>query len=565
MKVLNLSQLPKEQIINLNKVAERIRHPFNNLIAQLAEGKESNIDWITCSVASRSIYVSSLFLNCCKLALVKKILDSQTVPELIVVDSAAMKKVLEDYLSVNHLNVKVSLDLSPLSRIKKKFIPFLRRFYNIYKFLIQYYFWHNKSNPVPVNTNITLLDIYVLEESFTNKTYLDRYYPGIWDYLSDEEQNDFYYMPTFYQIKNQNRVYKSICNNNKNFLIKEAFLQISDYFFAFGHPSRVSRFRFADCRFMSFNIKYLVEEDIQLNSTNGLSIMAILNYLFVKRLKEHGVEVRLLVEWFENQLIDKGLIAGFRKFYSETWTIGYQGFPIPPLIYMKTTELELKTGTTPHEVSVIGRGMVNEAQEFCSSLNITVGPAFRFSNLWRKRIYYPKEDAFYILVALPIGLKEGNEILNLIFALPDELLNKCKITIKPHPTNSQEITKISLGRDWPDQYQFVSGNFADIIEKSHLLISNTSSTCLETLAKGIPVIVVGSQSGLTQNSIPKNITSDIWSLCYTSEEIGQAIDFYKSLDSTAKEQYQILGENIKQAYFQPINKKNVRHFLKLEV
>ena len=85
---------------------------------------------------------------------------------------------------------------------------------------------------------------------------------------------------------------------------------------------------------------YLVAEDILLNSCNYSSILAILNYLFVKRLKEEGIKVTLMIDWYENQVNDRGLDVGFRKFYPDTWIVGYQGFIAPPLIHMKPSLLE---------------------------------------------------------------------------------------------------------------------------------------------------------------------------------------------------------------------------------
>ena len=79
-------------------------------------------------------------------------------------------------------------------------------------------------------------------------------------------------------------------------------------------------------------------------------------------------------------------------------------------------------------------------------------------------------------------------------------------------------------------FEFVEGDFNICVEKSNLLISNASSVCVEALAKGISVIVVGSQTGLTQNPIPETITEDIWKLCYTPGEMAKAIDFFAYRD-----------------------------------
>ena len=114
---------------------------------------------------------------------------------------------------------------------------------------------------------------------------------------------------------------------------------------------------------------------------------------------------------------------------------------------------------------VIGKGLIQSARIFCLGLNVTVAPAFRFG-VWTPRCHFPDRDFFTVLIAL---------------------------------------------------------------KNANLLIGNGSSTCLETLAKAIPVIVVGSRHELIHNPIPVFITDDIWCLCYSPEEIVTAFSFIKTV------------------------------------
>ena len=566
MKVLDLTNLTKDEILILNEVAEEIREPFNTFVDFLANGQEHNIDWIVSVLASRNIYISTLFFNCCRLGLIKRIIERGEMPDSIVTDSIAMKRVLDDYFSQNNILVNVYCSLSIFGRLKERIVPLLRWVYWLYQSIYQYCFWNRLIHINYEFTNpIKLLDMFVLDNNFKDNDYIDRYYPGIWDYVSEEERKDFYYLPTCYQIQNLNRVGIEIKNSNQQFLIKEHFLRIQDYWFALCHPYRLLKYNFNVNYFLGFKMDYLVAEDILLNSCNYSSILAILNYLFVKRLKEEGIKVTLMIDWYENQVNDRGLDVGFRKFYPDTWIVGYQGFIAPPLIHMKPSLLEYNSEQIPHEIMVVGKGLVQPVREFCPELNVTVAPALRFKNVWRERIYFPENNTYTILVSLPIGLIEGNEILNLVFsAIYNKPLLNIRILIKPHPTNSPTIVKRHYGKDWPDRLEIASGNFSECIERSDLLISNTSSTCMETLAKGIPVIIIGSQSGLTQNPIPRNIEDDIWTLCYTEEELLQAILFYMDRDEEAIKRHEQTGRKIREMFFEPVTREGVRGFLNLE-
>ena len=81
------------------------------------------------------------------------------------------------------------------------------------------------------------------------------------------------------------------------------------------------------------------------------------------------------------------------------------------------------------------------------------------------------------------------------------------------------------------------------------------------LAKGIPVIVVGSQTGLTHNPIPEAITEDIWKLCYSPEELSKAIEFYAYRDEEKVKSHEVIGKIIRENYFKPITRDSVYNFL----
>ena len=87
---------------------------------------------------------------------------------------------------------------------------------------------------------------------------------------------------------------------------------------------------------------------------------------------------------------------------------------------------------------------------------------------------------------------------------------------------------------------------------------------METLAKGIPVIIIGSNHGLTQNPIPETITSDVWRLCYSAEEVKDALEFYRSRGPEKIKEHEEVCREIKEEYFEPVTEEGVRHFLGLQ-
>ncbi len=86
---------------------------------------------------------------------------------------------------------------------------------------------------------------------------------------------------------------------------------------------------------------------------------------------------------------------------------------------------------------------------------------------------------------------------------------------------------------------------------------------METIARGIPVIIAGNPAGLTHNPIPENIKDDIWRLCDSSPELAEAIEFYVNCSEEKYLEFQKIGEKIKEEYFAPVTHKGTSQFLGL--
>ena len=142
-----------------------------------------------------------------------------------------------------------------------------------------------------------------------------------------------------------------------------------------------------------------------------------------------------------------------------------------------------------------------------------MAPAFRFQQAWQERKFFPASSEYTILVALPIVLSDAIYIITMLAHAKANLNKNVRLWIKPHPSTPPSVIKTNFSADWPKEFEFVNDDFKDCVEKSNLLISSGSSTCLETIAKGIPVVVVGNRHGLTHNPIPETIAEDIWRVC----------------------------------------------------
>ena len=87
---------------------------------------------------------------------------------------------------------------------------------------------------------------------------------------------------------------------------------------------------------------------------------------------------------------------------------------------MYPTEEEKQNGIIPKKISVIGKDLVHPIRRFCSDLEVSVAPAFRYQHLWREKNSSADMNAFVILVSLPIMLNEAVHVLQLLANSEDE-------------------------------------------------------------------------------------------------------------------------------------------------
>ncbi len=568
MQIIDLKNLNIEHTKLLNEIADSISYSFNAFITKLAIGNENNIDWWVLSLSSRNIFSSTLFINCCYIALIKRLIEDGIKIKGVVVYSKGLAKTLKIIITKNRLSIAVYYKEDFIDKLKNIFRPYYNFFCAIIHFFRLYihaFRTRKFSRPYPSEA-ITLLDIFLFENSFKGNNFYDRYYCNILDFLDENERTTIYYFPTFYSIKNYYAAFRCMRVVRQNFLIKEDFLKIKDYLYALAYPLRVMNLRMNITDFNGVDISPLIKKEVYNSMSSYVSMEALLNCRVAKRMKEKGIHIRLIIDWFENQPIDRGINIGFRKFYEDTPIVGYQGFTAPKnYLHLYPTALEKNNLVIPRQIAVIGKSLIRRVKEFCPDLDVTTAPAFRSQWLWREKKIHNVYNDYNVLLALPMHVEEGNNILTLAALLLHKTeLKNVKFWVKQHPANTPEQIMKYYGINWPEQFKFASGEFNEWIEEVALLISAASSVCMEALARGIPVIIIGNRSRLTFNPIPEDITIDTWRLCYTDDELFNAILFYLNRDEDTIKCHISIGDEILHDYFEPVTKESVRRFLRLQ-
>ena len=316
-----------------------------------------------------------------------------------------------------------------------------------------------------------------------------------------------------------------------------------------------------------FDLTPLLRSEWYHHLTSLRSIEGLLKYRFAARLKEAGLSFRLIIDWFENQSIDKGANAGFHKFYPEVPLVGYMsGFSKYYMCMAHPTSEEYRAGVLPQVVAVCGQGFTSSIKAFCPQIKVITAPAFRHAWVWNADSQQSDPQYTTVLVALSLLYEECvNSLKACIDALRHDLPSRVRFWLKPHPCSIplEKILK-KAGVTLPPEFKIISGDFPGWMEKADIIVGNESSTVLEALARGIPAIVIGHRSRVTMQTIPDAVPLGLWQLCFTPREVAEAIKYFINRDNKDLEKHKKIGNSVREQYFLPVSEKSTRKFLMFE-
>ena len=550
-------------------VAMEFRNSFNEIIEEVSKDHMDNFDWFLTLPISRNPFASQLFKELINICYIEKLIDEGLTINCIFVESLIQKKIIKEYIRKKNLSISVHLPgqyKSILLIIYENFKQLFIVIVVICKLLREWLFLNKAfkgSISLPTKP-IVLIGNFITSVHSSH----DNYYANLNQLLTQSEQKEVFFVPTFVNLSKKEllEVIEYLRDKEDMFILKEPFLNLRDYLFAFFHVFRKLKFKVKKIKLHGVDISGFILQEIR--KMNGLesSIIALLNYRFASLLKEHNVQLRLIINWFENQTIEKGWNKGFNEYYSSSLSLGYAGYVASPFyLNLYPTKLDQKLGFLPKKVCVIGKGLKKAVSEFCPDLDVEVAPAFRFQHVWKEQNHTKKSDKFRILVTLPYFEEFARAMMLTLFEANANLSSKKKIifVIKLHPDHSKDIILKICPKKIMDSLEFTFKKFQDVLDETNLLINVGSSTSIEALAKGVPVIIFGNLYGLTHNPIPKYYDNNIWRLCYSSKEISEAIIFFANQDTTAIANLKKIGIDIRHEYFSPVTRQSVKNFLTL--
>ena len=213
--------------------------------------------------------------------------------------------------------------------------------------------------------------------------------------------------------KFKRNILKSLLYAKRNVILKENYLKFVDYIYAWCYILRAKKFLQKKIFWDDFEVTELLLKEYQLHGLFYTSQLALLHYRFVQRLKESGLKIHGVINFFENQIQDKGFNRGISDYFGNIHHVGYEGYsPVSPL-YLSCfpTSLELRSRVIPPKIAICGDGYVNSVFRYLPDTN---GLKFHFLELQKfgKIItQYLKKDHLLFCWHLAIYAK----IVNILF------------------------------------------------------------------------------------------------------------------------------------------------------
>ena len=487
--------------------------------------KEHNISGVMLlfSATCRNSFDSKLFDYFCRFHLLEHKIYTHDAPGVINVDDSQLGVV--KYL-IDKSGLRATIRVVKKTKSKPYFI-FKNIAKSLYFVLIDFIFPKLVSNKNVPDAPIIYIDNFMSTHDFYDGDFVDRFFYNHKEYISKKTSEKEWFAPPLMSL----RVNKS----KHNFLIQESWLTAYDFLYSFVYavlaPSIFTlrlKYKKVTCydRFMI----NLIAFDI-----GSVALMrAVYRYRFIRRLSIENVEVESVVNWYENQTIDRAINLAFRKFYKGVTVKGYQGFPVlRSYPAQQPTCYENDLNTVPHQLHVISDYYKKEKKSICNNLDVRVSPAFRYAHLFDfERVN--NRSKYNLLVIFPGIISECDNIVKAVLYLLRVLDKKYAVQVKIHPQYSLREFEDLVSNFSKISDLVTISSIPELLPSTDLVLSSGSSASVEAVAVGIPVIICANPYGATHNFIPEFVPHSLYRTCYTNEEIEGFI-IKVSLDSGLSE------------------------------
>jgi len=500
-------KLPPILMRQLDELACSLRPAFNTMIDEIGARHPRNIDWWVSLPASRNTHNSELFGKCVQLALAQNLTEAGATI-VVRTDDASQQAVLRS---------------AGFTVMKATGVPKWRSILHgiassVYHAISA---WSaaraTRSLTRSLLPNSTLVEIYLLRDSFGPEGLRDRYYPGLHESLDANQRSRVFYLPIFYRIRDYGALFGQLRRAPQNFLLREDYLRWRDYAFAFGHWLRAGRLKGLRARFAGFDIGPLLDAEIDRGRFSNAVCQALLIYRFWRYRASAGCAS--LLDWYEGHDIDHATAAGIKWHGNKTRLVAMR--PLAPDSYLSLTPTpgEVDANVIPAEWMVVGQERRTRMAGQFPTLSVGSAPGLRHRELLNATTKGPGLEPRAVLVMLSIE----PHLVRLVAGIIEEasrIAQDFHWLVKRHPgLPREEVEKIFHG---VAGITLVEGSFIEVLAKADIVTGLGTNTLIEAAALGVPVICIS--GGNMPTELPFSSEDEVWwRVAYDADALLEAV------------------------------------------
>jgi hypothetical protein len=544
----------------LNQVADELRHPFLDLITELGR-RNNSIAWWSARLSERNTMVSPLFLYCCYFNLAYETVIETAERYCVISESWEVLESLAQIAGEHQLPVRWASRPVPGSRQIFSGIRLTKRVLHfLWRSLLQ--ILPDSAAPSDGRRPHIFLRTWVDEDCLgAEGKFKDRYLPGLCAWL-ESRGYAVVTLPVLFNIKRSYRsAWAFLSQSNQRFLNPFKYCRFSDYVFALRESARQLSMRCEPAVLKGMDVSRLFKAERLRGSFDMNCLDSLLFYRLPRRLAARGVSFEIFIDAYENMIPEKLLNLGFRRYLPETRLVGYQHGSLYPLLLCNfLTAGEVDFAPMPDRVVCNGEFFRDVLiDEGLPAEKAVVGPAMRYRHLWSKVDTVANANRRSVLVPLPLVLDSAAELLKKMVAAVEPLPD-VSVALKVHPMTSPAKVIAAAGLDrLPSQFYFAEGGMGELLAEARLVVALSSSTVHETVAAGVPVIVVGRDTSLDLN--PLGWYADLGQVFRTAEEIRDEICRMLSLSDQELKSYRDRGMEVLRTCFAPVTDEAMSVFV----
>jgi hypothetical protein len=487
----------------LQEAAKGLRQPYLEYIGELSVNNNSKKWWFN-SFSEKNPHASKVFLHACYIrALLEKTEKNKGCSILAVVENDAVKA------SMNGTLQRKS-NIPELHYIKSFSNDIRNSFRNIAELIVRKSLFasntcyqiglakraYKKKRSISVNEkrkNI-LIHSWIDKRSFSPEhKYIDSYFGLLPSYLKKRGHNVMV-VPWVLGKRNYGTYLKEMKLSGGEFLIPEAFLGIKDVISttlkAALDPPAKERYPL----FGGMDLSESIFENLRKDWIRTHIERNILLGKAVEGWKKSGIRIDNFIYTYENHTWEKAYCAALKEFYPECSVIGYQHSAVIELYlpyFFSLKEMDIM----PFPDAVVTNGRFTEGLFLRSGYpenKVFLGGALRYSYLKEdlNKKNKSSERKKNILVTPSIYADYALELLIKVRSSA-EILKDHKFTIKFHPAMPYKHIKRYL-TTLPENITVSGDPVKESLKEADILIYTDSTTCIEALSKGVPVLHVAS-------------------------------------------------------------------------